>query len=190
MKQGLNKFYNLIETLESMPGIGKKSALRIAYSMVFNDKFAAMRLAHAIEDALQVIMKCEKCGGLSEHEICDICLDENRDGEMLCIVESAKDIFIIEETKIYSGRYFVVESVHEFDEAGLLEVVKESGIKEVVFALTPSLGSDSLMLFIEDKLDGLGICFTKIAQGVPTGVSLENIDLVSVAKAFDYRSKL
>ncbi len=190
MKLGLEKFYNLVEALEEMPGIGKKSALRIAYDMVFGKKFAALKLSHAIEDAIEHIKKCDRCGALSEHEICDICLDEGREVELLCIVESAKDIFIIEETSRYKGRYFVLESIEYFDDAKIREVVKSSGVKEILFALTPSIGSDSLMLFVEDKLEGLDLTFTKIAQGVPTGVSLENIDLNSISKAIDHRSRI
>jgi len=185
----LEKFDNLVEALSTLPSVGKKSALRFAYYLVLDDNFSAMKLSSAIENAVRSIRKCEKCGGLSEHEICDICLDERRDKTKLCIVENAKDIFVLEENHLYDGFYFVLNNLEEESISKLKEIVKE-GKKEIIFALTPSLANDAVILFVEDKLKEFDIEFTKIAQGVPTGVHLENVDMLSLSKAINDRIKI
>jgi len=93
MNKGLEKFYELVEAFESLPTIGKKSALRLAYHIVMNDNYCGIKIAHSIENALKNITKCSRCGSMSEHEICEFCLDESRDNEKLCIVQSAKVYF-------------------------------------------------------------------------------------------------
>ncbi|OQX72912.1 MAG: recombination protein RecR [Campylobacteraceae bacterium 4484_4] len=189
-KRGLEKFSNLVEALGTLPTVGKKSAVRFAYHMVLQDAFSALKLAHAIEDAVANIRRCSRCGGLSEDEICDICLDEDRDGSKLCIVESAKDIFIIEENAGYEGRYFVLESLEEEQIERLKKAVEEGGVSEIIFALTPSLANDGIILYVEEQLVSFALRFTKIAQGVPTGVHLENVDTLSLSKALSDRVEI
>ncbi len=189
MKHGLEKFNILVEALESLPSIGKKSATRMAYHMVMQDNFAAIKIAHAIENALGSLRKCSECGGLCEDELCGVCSDEGRDKDILCIVENAKDILTLEEGGVFDGRYFVLENLDRFDSSHLVDMVN-SGVKEIVFALTPSVANDAVMLFIEDKLSLCDVNFTRIAQGVPTGVSLENIDILSLSRALEDRVKV
>lgn len=189
MKYKLEKFENLVEALERLPSVGKKSALRFAYHLVLNDTFSAMKISHAIESAVRSIRSCERCGGLSEHEICDICLDDDRNSELLCITQSAKDILILEENNIYDGIYFVLDTLQEQTIERLKSIV-QSGIKEIIFALTPSLANDAVIIFVEDQLKDFEIEFTKIAQGVPTGVNLENVDMLSLSKALSLRTKV
>jgi recombination protein RecR len=183
MNKGLEKFYDLVESFEMLPSIGKKSAMRMAYYIVTENSYTGMKLAHSIETAIQSIKRCNICNSMSENEVCEICLDSDRDDTSLCIVQSAKDIFIIEESKQYTGKYFVIESLEEEPIMKLLQKVDKNGVKNILFAVTPSLANDAFILFIEDKLKGRGISFTKIAQGVPTGVSLENVDILSLSKA-------
>ncbi len=189
MMRGLEKFNKLVEAFEKLPTVGHKSAVRFAYHLVLNDTFSAMKLANAIESAIKSIRKCERCGALSEHEVCDICLDERRDVRKLCIVESAKDVFVLEEHQLFDGYYFVLNDLEEETLARLDKIVKEN-VHEIIFALTPSLANDALILFIEDKLKAYTLQFTKIAQGVPTGVHLENVDMLSLSKALESRTKI
>ncbi|MDR1614857.1 MAG: recombination mediator RecR [Campylobacteraceae bacterium] len=184
----LQKFNHLVESLMTLPSVGKKSALRFAYHLTLVDTFGAMRLAHAVEDAVQNIKRCKKCGGVSEHEICEICLDEVRSNGQLCVIESAKDIFTLEENGLFLGRYFVFDDLEKIEK--LKSIIHEAEAKEVIFAFTPSLASDAMILFIEDKLQDLSLSFTKIAQGVPTGVQLENVDMLSLSKALKDRIKI
>ena len=185
----LDKFNRLVDALQELPTIGKKSATRLAYFMVMNDSYVGLKISHAIEDALGSLKKCTKCGGMSEDELCSICCDERRDHTLLCIVETAKDILLLEENGLFDGRYFVLESLDEFSINHLVAIATD-GICELVFAITPSIANDALMLYIEDKLSHLDVNFTKIAQGVPTGVSLENIDLLSLTRALEDRVRV
>ncbi len=189
MKGSLEKFNKLVEALQELPTIGKKSATRLAYHMVIKESFVGMKISHAIEEALGSLKQCVSCGGMSEDELCFICCDENRDEKLLCIVENAKDILLLEENGLFEGRYFVLESLAELNLLSLEKLVS-SGVKEIVFALTPSIANDAVMLYIEDKLSKFNINYTKIAQGVPTGVSLENIDLLSLSRALTDRVKV
>lgn len=189
MNSGPKSFRQLIETLQSLPSVGQKTATRLAYNMVTKDKFNAMKLAHAIENAIQSIQICAQCGGLSENELCDICCDEYREKDKLCIVENARDIFIIEESGQYHGFYFVFENLEQFETEKLIHVV-EKGAQEIIFAFTPGIQGDSLILFIEDKLKDFDLIYTKIAQGIPTGVNIENVDLMSLSRALSDRTKI
>lgn len=185
-KKGLDKFYSLVESFENLPAIGKKSALRLAYHIVYENSYSGLKLAHSIEEAIGSIKKCTICNSMSEHEICDICLDSDRDKRRLCIVQSAKDIFNIEDSKQYDGTYFVLEHLEEASLDKLKKIIEKNKISNILFAITPSLANDAFILYIEDRLKPYSIKFTKIAQGVPTGVSLENVDILSLSKAIKW----
>jgi len=189
LNASLEKYNRLVDALQELPTIGKKSATRLAYFMVMNDSYVGLKISHAIEDALGSLKKCTACGGMSEDEICYICSDERRDDTLLCIVENAKDILLLEENGLFDGRYFVLDSLEELSMSHLEDIVG-AGINEILFALTPSIANDAVILFIEDKLSAYAINFTRIAQGVPTGVSLENIDLLSLTRALEDRVRV
>jgi len=185
----LEKFDKLVEALQELPTIGKKSATRLAYFMLMKDSFVGMKISNAIEDALGNLRVCSSCGGMSEDDLCFICCDEARDESLLCIVENAKDILLLEENGLFEGKYFVLESL-EMLNISMLEKIVMAGVKEIVFALTPSIANDAVILYIEDKLKEYSVNYTKIAQGVPTGVSLENIDLLSLTRALEDRVRV
>ena len=189
-KKGLEKFYELVESFESLPTIGKKSALRLAYYIINENSYAGLKIAHSIENAIKHIKKCTKCHCISEHEVCEICLDTNRNQHLLAIVQNAKDIFMIEESKQFNGTYFVLDELENNIINNLILLVKEKEITDILFAITPSLANDAFILYVEDRLKDLDINFTKIAQGIPTGVSLENIDIISLACAIDGKTKI
>jgi len=189
MNRSLEKFNRLVDALQELPTIGKKSATRLAYHMIMHDTFVGMRLAHAIEDALGNLKKCTECGGMSEDELCYICTDDGRDSTLICIVENAKDILLLEENGLFDGKYFVLDSLDELN-MSKLEALVEDKVHDILFALTPSIANDAVILYIEDKLSAYNINFSKIAQGVPTGVSLENIDLLSLTRALEDRVRV
>jgi recombination protein RecR len=130
--------------------------------------------------------KCKICNNISEDELCQICCDEYRNREELCIVNSVNDLFILEELRQFNGKYFVIESIEECDFTQLENMVK-NGVKEIIFAISPSYENDHLILKIEDQLQDYDIKYSKIAQGVPTGVSLENLDSLSILRSFQSR---
>ena len=184
----LKTFNELVEILESLPSIGKKSATRLAISLVKN-KYKALKLINALENAVSTIQECKICGSFSEHEICEICDNPLRE-KTLAIVESQKDILIIEESKSYDGYYFVLSKIDEENITKLKHIIQEKKIKEVIFAFTPSVENEAKILLLEDKLKDLNITFSQIAQGVPTGIKFENVDINSLAKAIKLRIKV
>ncbi|KIM07779.1 MAG: recombinase RecR [Sulfurovum sp. FS08-3] len=188
MAKKLDAFERLVEALEGLPSIGKKSAIRLAYHMTIVDGFGAMKLSHAIEHALSIIRTCKKCHNISEDELCAICSDPIRDRSKLCIVQSAKDIMSIEESGEYHGLYYIINRLEYLDDRHLKGTVE--GIEEVIFAFSPSIATDTMMLYIEDRLRDHPLRFTKIAQGVPIGVELENIDKISLSRALNARIEL
>jgi len=184
----LEPFKNLVEAFNALPSIGQKSATKLAYHIVAQNSYDGIKLAHAIERAIQSLQRCNKCNNLSEDELCFICSDPNRDKSKICIVESAKDILTIEAVGQYDGLYYVLSDIDEFDLVHLKEALKNTN--EVIFAFAPSIASDTLILFMESQLEDLNLKFTKIAQGVPTGISLDNVDTLSLARALEDRVEI
>lgn len=170
-----------------IPTIGKKTARTIAFYLVCEDNFCAMQIASNIEAAVSKIKRCSICKNISEHELCDICSDESRLKDKICVVSGVKDIMVIEEGGFYDGRYFVFEDSQN-DIEQLKKAAKDA--KEIIFAFAPSIANDALMYFIQEKLSDLNLSFSKIAQGVPTGVSLENVDTLSLIRAIMSRSAI
>ncbi|WP_104698026.1 MULTISPECIES: recombination mediator RecR [unclassified Helicobacter] len=189
-KKGMQSFNSLVEALEQIPTIGKKSALKMAYTLGVENKFLGLKIAHCIENAIHNIRKCSFCNALSENELCDICSDSTRDHTKICFVLHSRDIFTLEETNEYNGLYYVIESLEDMDFNLLKKEIQKKEIKELIFAFTPTLANEGIMLFIEDKLQDLDLVFSKIAQGVPTGVGLENVDQLSLSKALSSRVKI
>lgn len=185
-----NGFELLVECLQQLPSVGRKSAMRLAYTLSVENKPLALQLAHYIETAVRSVRLCDECGGVSENELCEICTNPLRENGELCIVQHPKDILTLEETHFFEGRYFVVESIDGFRLEALRSIVQMYHIQEIIFAFTPSVATDALLLYIEDKLLDLSLFFTKIAQGVPSGVSLENVDQTSLLRAFKGRKQL
>ncbi|TLD95734.1 recombination protein RecR [Helicobacter jaachi] len=191
-KFSLKAFFELISALEKLPAIGKKSAQKMAYALCLEDKFLGLNIAHAIENAALSVQRCQKCFGISESEICEICSSHTRQNGELCIVASPKDIFTIEDIGEFCGRYFVLDSQNDLEQIDFKllnnRIITES-IQEIIFALSPSLANEAIMLYIEDKITS-PLRFSKIAQGVPTGIGLDSIDQLSLSRAISLRVKL
>ena len=178
--KGLEKFNELVESFANLPTIGKKTAIRLALYICMQNPLEGMKLSHNIENALRFIKSCRQCGALSENELCEICTDTQRDENLICLVENAKDILILEESGGYNGFYFVLNELNE-------EKLKS---KELIFALTHSVHSDATIFFIEENLKNLELKLSKIAQGIPSGVNLENVDFISLHRAINFRTKI
>lgn len=187
--KGLDKFENLVEAFSSLPSIGKKSAIKLAYFCVMKDPLVGSKLAFSIEEGLKFLRPCLLCGGLSQDETCLICSDESRDKDLLCLVEDAKNIIVLEEAASYNGLYFVYDDSKNALEK-LNEMINHFDTKELIFAFTHSINTDSLIFYIEEKLKNKNLKFSKIAQGIPSGVALENVDMMSLLKALAYRVRL
>lgn len=184
------KFNELVQSFASLPTIGKKTAIRLAYFVSMQNHLLGAKLAHDIENAIRFIKPCAKCGNLSENELCEICASNERDKSTLCIVENAKDILILEESGSYEGLYFVLDELDDEKVAKLRAMIAEFGVRELIFALTHSVNAEAIGFFVEEKLKDMNLEFSKIAQGIPSGVHLENVDFISLHKAMVFRTKL
>ncbi|WP_297193996.1 recombination protein RecR [uncultured Campylobacter sp.] len=183
------KLNEVVKNLQSLPSIGKKSAIRLAY-FLSKEHSLSLKLAHSIEELVRFVKPCVRCGNLSQNELCEFCASENRDKNLLCLVESAKDVVLIEESSSFKGLYFVLDELNEEKILKLRDMISANDTKELIFALTHSTLSDASYFFIEERLRDLNLSFSKIAQGIPSGVSLENVDLISLHKAISFRTKL
>ena len=177
-KSSLKAFYELISALEKLPTIGKKSAHKMAYALCMENKFLGLNIAHAIENAALVVQRCQKCFCISENEICEICATSERENGELCIVASPQDVLTIEEMGEFNGRYFVLSGELEHIDFTLLNKrIQSESIREAI------------MLYVEDKIHS-PVHFSKIAQGVPTGIGLDSIDQLSLSRAISARVKI
>ncbi len=188
VNKGLEKFDALVESFANLPTIGKKTALRLAFHLCLNDPLEAMKLAHNIENALRFVKTCEQCGALSENELCEICTDEERQKNLLCITQSPKDVLVIEDSKSYNGLYFILNELDEEHIERLRKMAQKMQTKELIFAFTHGLNTDATIFYLEERLKDLNLKFSKIAQGIPNGVNLENVDFISLRQALIFRT--
>ncbi len=174
----------LMEALRVLPGVGQKSAQRMALHLLERNRSGGQRLAQAIEQALDKIGHCQRCRALSEDDICALCLDERRDNSQLCVVQGPQDVFAIEQTG-YRGRYFVLRGLlSPLDGLGpdsigipqLLERIAVEGFGEVILATSPTVEGEATAHYIAQSLQGGSIVVSRLAHGMPLGGELDTVD--------------
>ena len=189
----------LIDEFSKMPGIGPKTAQRLAFYILKNSNEEVSNLARVIIDAKQKIQYCSICGNITDQEICEICRNVNRDKSIICVVEKVKDLIALENTGEFKGVYHVLEgAISPLDgiEPGnlkinnLLKRLKSEEIKEVIIATNPNIEGEVTASYIAQLIEPLGIKITRIAYGVPIGSSLEFADEVTLAQALISRQKI
>ncbi|HEV2139680.1 MAG TPA: recombination mediator RecR [Candidatus Dormibacteraeota bacterium] len=182
----------LIQELSRLPGIGPKTAQRLAFHLLRVDRVRADALAAAIEDVKSRIGYCERCHNIAEGPLCAICASPRRDGSVLCVVESAFDVLAIERTSEFSGLYFVLHGViSPIDGIGpeqlhvpqLLDRVRDEGISEVIIATDADIEGEATALYLQRALAPLGARVTRPAHGLPVGGDLEYADELTLARA-------
>ncbi len=182
----------LIKEFSRLPGIGPKSASRLAFHILKLSMDEVERLSNAIQELKKNIGFCKICGGISDEDVCVICTDENRDKSLICIVEDAKDILTIEKTMEYRGQYHVLKGVispldgigpDELNIKSFLERCKKGEIKEVIIATNPTIEGDATTLYLARELKPMGIRVMRIAHGLPVGSNLEFADSATIAKS-------
>ncbi len=187
---------NLIEQLGKLPGIGPKSAQRLAFHLINRPRDEAEGLARAIMEAKENIRFCVLCFNLSEAELCEFCSDPGRDRSSMCVVEEPKDIVAVERTARFKGLYHVLGGVlAPMDGVGpkelrleeLMERIRSNGVQELILATNPTAEGEATALFIADMVAGSGVRATRIASGLPVGGDLEYADEVTLARALDGR---
>jgi len=189
----------LIDEFSKMPGIGPKTAQRLAFYILKNSTDQVSNLARVIIDAKQKIQYCSICGNITDQEICEICRNVNRDKSIICVVEKVKDLIALENTGEFKGVYHVLEgAISPLDgiEPGnlkidnLLKRLKSEEIKEVIIATNPNIEGEVTASYIAQLIEPLEIKITRIAYGVPIGSSLEFADEVTLAQALISRQKI
>lgn len=183
----------LIQSLKTLPTIGPKSAQRLALHILDKGKQNARLLAESIDHALNVIVECERCQMLTDQAVCQICLNEKRHDDLLCIVENQQDVYAIEQTSHYHGRYFVLKGhLSPLDGIGpneigipkLLERYRETTPKEVIIATNPTVEGETTAQYLAQVLHDIHpATISRIAHGVPMGSELEYIDGNTLSKA-------
>ena len=187
----------LIERLAQLPGIGKATAQRLAFFILKSDQKENIALASAIKEIKENIRFCSECGIMSESEICNICTDQNRDDNIICVVEEPKDIYSFERTNSFKGKYHVLGGVLSPldgispDDLNLDKLYKRvvSGM-EVILATNPSIEGDTTCLYLSKKLEELGVNVTRLARGLPIGSDLEYMDELTLVRAMEGRTSV
>jgi recombination protein RecR len=187
---------DLIDELGRLPGVGPKSAQRIAFHLLAADAVDVRRLAHVLVEVKDKVRFCSVCGNVAEEETCRICRDQRRDPAVLCVVEEPKDVVAIERTREYRGRYHVLGgAISPIDGIGpdelrireLLPRLADGTVVEVILATDPNLEGEATATYLTRLLRPIGLRVTRLASGLPVGGDLEYADEVTLGRAFEGR---
>lgn len=186
----------LIDELRSLPGIGPKSAQRIAYHLLKGTREDALRLSAAVAELMETIHTCSVCNALTDRDVCTHCADPARSDRVVCVVEEPHDVLAVERTRDFKGRYHVLHGAlsplqgigpDELRIQGLLDRVRKGGVDEVILATSPNVEGEATAVYLARLLKPLGVKVSRIAMGVPVGADLEWADEVTMAKALEGR---
>lgn len=189
----------LIEAFTKLPGIGNKTAQRLAFYLLDMPQKEAEELAYAIINAKRSIKYCEVCCNITDKEKCNICSDAKRDESIICVVEDPRDVVAMEKTREFKGFYHVLHgAISPMDDIGpdeirikeLLNRIREGNIKEVILATNPNIEGEATAMYISKIIKPLGVKTTRIAHGVPVGGDLEYADEVTLMKALEGRREI
>ena len=186
----------LIDELRALPGIGPKSAQRIAFHLLKGTREDAQRLSAAVAELLDAMRTCTVCNAVTDRELCVTCADPGRSDRVICVVEEAHNLLAVERTRDFKGRYHVLQGAlsplqgigpDELRIEGLLGRVRSGGVEEVILATSPTIEGEATAVYLARALKPLAVKVTRIAMGVPVGSDLEWADEVTMAKALEGR---
>jgi recombination protein RecR len=189
----------LIEHLQRLPGIGAKSAQRLAYHILRNPREAADQLCAAVQDVKERVTYCSTCNNITDVDPCAFCTDDRRERHIICVVEEPQNVAAIEKTREFRGLYHVLMGAlsplqgvgpDDLKIRGLLTRVGEGGVNEVVLATNPNVEGESTALYLARLLKPLGVRVTRIATGIPVGSDIEYADEVTMSKAMEGRREV
>lgn len=189
----------LMSSLRCLPGVGPKSAQRMALHLLERDRVGAERLARSLHSAIEGVGRCRRCRTLTEQDECGICRNTRRDPSLLCVVETPADVLAIEQAGTYQGKYFVLLGhLSPIDGVGpediginqLLQLLQQEPISEVILATNPTVEGEATAFYISERAKHLNVVVSRIAHGVPLGGELEFIDGGTLAHAFSSRRSL
>jgi len=187
---------DLIDELGRLPGVGPKSAQRIAFHIIQSDRIDVTRLAEVLKTVKERVKFCSICGNISEEELCKICRDPRRDKTSICVVEESKDVLAIEKTREFKGSYHVLGgAISPIDGVGpenlrikeLMTRLAETTISEVIIATDPNLEGEATATYLTRLIKPLGIKVSRLASGLPVGGDLEYADEITLGRAFEGR---
>ncbi|SEK66623.1 recombination mediator RecR [Streptacidiphilus jiangxiensis] len=190
---------DLIDELGRLPGVGPKSAQRIAFHILQADPVDVRRLAHALTEVKEKVRFCTICGNVSEAELCRVCQDPRRDPSLICVVEEPKDVVAVERTREFRGRYHVLGgAISPIEGVGpddlrireLMQRLADGTVTELILATDPNLEGEATATYLARLLKPMGLKVTRLASGLPVGGDLEYADEVTLGRAFEGRRLL
>ncbi len=190
---------NLIESFKLLPGIGEKTAERLAFYLINEDVEKADFFANSIKEAKEKLKRCSICNSITDKDICDICNNQLRSKNTLCIVEDPKSIFLFEKIGTYNGEYHVINGLIspldgiDPDDIGLEKLIKRinnNHFQEIIIAVKPSIEGETTALYIKKIIEGMNIKVTRIASGIPIGTDIEYIDTMTLERALNDRKEI
>lgn len=192
-------FETIVQTLRRLPGVGRKSAIRYAFGIIGMSEEEVDEFACNLTEARKSLHSCVRCGNICEGDLCPVCLDDNRDGETLCVVEDVRALLALEKADGFNGRYHVLGgTISPLDGRGPEDVnlaslpgrIKNEGVKEVIIATNPTVDGESTALYIARMLKNTGVKVTRIGYGIPAGGDLDYADELTLTRAIDGRKEI
>ena len=189
---------NIIDEFARLPGIGRKSAMRIAFHVLEMEDEELINFVTVLKEAKEKIKKCVICGNLTENDICEICSDEERDSSIICIVKDSRDIIAFEKSKTYNGLYHVLGGIIDplngigVDDLDIDKLTKRltGNVKEVILALDPSLEGETTSLYLSKIIKEKEIIVSRIASGIPMGGNIEFSDIATLSRSLEGRKEI
>lgn len=190
---------SLIESFKYLPGIGEKTAERLAFSVLDLDDEQVELFSESLVDVSHKIHKCSRCNSLTEEELCFICSNPSRNSKVLCVVEDTKSVFLFEKMGIFDGIYHVLDGLispldginpEDIGLNMLLDRVQSEKFEEIIFAFKPSIEGETTALYVKRILEGINIRITRLASGVPIGADMEYVDSLTLERALSDRKEI
>lgn len=190
---------NLIESFKFLPGIGEKTAERLAFASLDLDEEQIKLFSSSLNEAFNNIHNCSICNTLTDNDLCFVCNDATRSNKILCVVEDSKTVFLFEKLGIFNGKYHVLDGLispldginpEDIGLSKLLDRINENEFDEVVFAFKPSIEGETTALYIKKILDGMNLKITRLASGVPIGADIEYVDSLTLERALNDRKNI
>ncbi len=190
---------NLIDSFKLLPGIGEKSAERLALFVLDMDSDNCDFFSDSIKEAKSLLHKCERCNNITDNYLCNICSNTLRDKDKMCIVEDIKSLYMFEKNNVFNGYYFVLDNLispldginpEDIGIEKLLKMIKEGNYKEIIIAVKPSIEGETTSLYIKRILEDMNLKITRIASGIPIGADIEYIDSLTLERALNDRKEI
>ena len=190
---------NLVESFKYLPGIGEKTAERLAFSILELEDEQISMFSESLKDVKEKVHKCRECNTLTDEELCFVCNDPTRDNKVLCVVEDTKSVFLFEKLGMFHGKYHVLDGLispldginpEDIGLSKLLDRIKNEKFEEILFAFKPSIEGETTALYIKRVLEDMNIRITRLASGVPMGADMEYIDSLTLERAIKDRKDI